>query len=94
MATRVFIPANDDNPTEAWLGFVGTEEFFWATEFAPNLLWQIKTRGYDISEKKWSSERREYQREKTVSNFIWYLRFEYSFIRSEEEPQKPELTEV
>lgn len=67
-----FNPSNDNEPTEAWMEFEGSEVFEWALKHLPELVWRLKS--------YWSPSE---NRELGVSNFIWYIKFERSF-RNEE----------
>lgn len=69
----MFVPANDNKPTEAWTEFHGSETFIWAAKHMPGLLWAIKSRG--IMHKADNAEKRELN----AGNFIWFIRFSYQW---------------
>lgn len=70
---RLFNPANNNEPTEAWVEFYGTETFEWAIKVMPELVWKIKSNWLPGGDT-----------EQSTANFIWFVKFEKSFKETED----------
>lgn len=81
---RVFIPANDDVPTQAWLDFKAHEELFRSClALDKRLTWAIKI----------ARNHNRDQDERAAANFIWFMKFEIVFNAKIINP-RPELRVV
>lgn len=69
---HLFVAANDDNPTQEWLEFVGTPPYKWGLANGHRQLIR------DLKH-SWRPDRSD----RHASNFIWFIRFEYSFAQEE-----------
>lgn len=67
---RLWRPANDDVPTQAWLEFKSEPCFYDCVSHCPSLVWKVK---------HYYSGRKTSDRERGAANFIWFARFETSF---------------
>jgi len=66
---RLFVPANDDKPTAAWIEFRASKDFqTYAKEF-PDLCWAQKISRHHNKERD----------ERSAANFIWFMKFELGY---------------
>lgn len=69
-------PANDDKPTHTWLEFAGSPAYEWGLKHGlKELISAIKHR--------WNPDDLG---ERSQENFIWLIRFEYSWYKENKQP--------
>ena len=78
---QLFVPANDDRPTEAWLGFYADKELYsYACKHMPDLAHALKVRrNFD----------NDLVAERSCANFVWFIKFEKNFYDNEAKTLRP-----
>lgn len=88
MLPKLFNPANDDGPTDAWLEFYENKELYkFAQKSFSDIAVGLKNRGAFLTD--------DVKAERSASNFVWFVKFEKSFRYTEaREIQKPPSLEI